>query len=125
MSGVNARRSSECMRACHRGLCARQQGPMLNQLVGPPMSLHSDLSCVAALLGLGLQAVPNEVDWGNDAISKAVWTGCSLADVLHFVGCVDQAKHLEFIASDVCQKEGTQTQFGGSIPLVRALAGDV
>jgi sulfite oxidase len=69
--------------------------------------------------------VPNEVDWGNDAISNAVWTGCSLADVLHFVGCVDQVKHLEFIGSDVCQKEGTQTQFGGSIPLVRALAGDV
>jgi sulfite oxidase len=45
--------------------------------------------------------------------------------VLRFVGCADEAKHLAFIGSDVCQKEGTQTQFGGSIPLVRALAGDV
>src|SRR5271169_6198477 len=54
--------------------------------------------------------VPNEVDWGNEAISNAVWTGCSLADVLNFVGCVDQAKHLELIGSDACQKEGTQTQ---------------
>jgi sulfite oxidase len=69
--------------------------------------------------------VPNEVEWGNDAIGNAVWTGCSLAEVLRFVGCVDQAKHLEFIGADVCQKEGTHTQFGGSIPLVRALAGDV
>jgi sulfite oxidase len=69
--------------------------------------------------------VPDEVGWGNDAISNAVWTGCSLAEVLNFVGCLDQAKHLEFIGSDVCQKEGTQTRFGGSIPLARALAGDV
>jgi sulfite oxidase len=32
-----------------------------------------------------IKAVPNEVGWGNDAISNAVWTGCSLADLLHFV----------------------------------------
>jgi sulfite oxidase len=32
---------------------------------------------------------------------------------------------VELIGSDSCQKEGTETQFGGSIPLARALAGDV
>ncbi|MBV9390986.1 MAG: sulfite oxidase [Verrucomicrobia bacterium] len=69
--------------------------------------------------------VPNEVDWGNEAISNAVWKGCSLADVIHSVGYVDGAKHLEFIGSDICQKEGVQTQFGGSIPLERALVDDV
>jgi DMSO/TMAO reductase YedYZ molybdopterin-dependent catalytic subunit len=54
-----------------------------------------------------------------------VWTGCSLTDVLHFVGLDAQAKHVEFVGSDLCQKEGTETRFGGSIPLGRALVGDV
>jgi DMSO/TMAO reductase YedYZ molybdopterin-dependent catalytic subunit len=72
-----------------------------------------------------IKAVPNEVHWGNDAISNAVWTGCSLTDVLHFVGLDAQAKHVEFVGSDLCQKEGTETRFGGSIPLGRALVGDV
>src|SRR5215469_8493573 len=33
-----------------------------------------------------IKPVPNEVTWGNDAIGNAAWTGCSLADILHFVG---------------------------------------
>ncbi len=72
-----------------------------------------------------IKPVPNEVDWGNDAISNAVWRGCSLADVLNFVEPSSEAKHVEFIGSDICQKEGTETQFGGSIPLERALEKDV
>jgi len=72
-----------------------------------------------------VKTVQNEVAWGNDAISTAVWTGCSLVDLLYFVGCIGQAKHVEFIGSDSCQKEGTKTKFGGSIPVSRALAGDV
>jgi sulfite oxidase len=72
-----------------------------------------------------IKAVPNEVRWGDDAISNAVWTGCSLAKVLSFVGFPGHAKHVEFIGTDLCQKEGTETRFGGSIPLARALLGDV
>jgi sulfite oxidase len=65
------------------------------------------------------------VGWGNDAISNAVWTGCSLADVLQFVEWCREAKHVEFIGSDLCRKEGTETHFGGSIQLERAFLGDV
>jgi sulfite oxidase len=72
-----------------------------------------------------IKPVPNEVSWGNEAISNAVWTGCSLADVLQFVGVVTQARHVEFIGADLCRKEGAEVQFGASIPLGRALAGDV
>ena len=72
-----------------------------------------------------IKPVPNEVGWGNEAISNAVWTGCSLADILHFTRFPDHVRHVEFIGSDQCQKEGTRTQFGGSIPLGRALLGDV
>src|SRR5262252_9665620 len=61
----------------------------------------------------------------EEFVTNAVWRGCLLADLLHFIGCVGRAKHIEFIGSDSCQKEGTETKFGGSIPLARALAGDV
>jgi sulfite oxidase len=72
-----------------------------------------------------IKAVPNEVKWGNDAISNAVWIGCSLADVLRFGVLDPRAKHVEFVGSDLCQKEGVETRFAGSIPVGRALAGDV
>jgi sulfite oxidase len=72
-----------------------------------------------------IKPVPNEVTWGNDAIGNAAWTGCSLADILHFVGFSEQVRHVEFVGFDRCQKEETEVHFGGSIPLARALLGDV
>ena len=74
---------------------------------------------------IAVKPVPNEVEWGNEAISNAVWTGYSLADLLRFGGYENSAKHVEFIGADSCQKEGKVTFFGASIPLERALAGDV
>ncbi|MBV8102617.1 MAG: molybdopterin-dependent oxidoreductase [Verrucomicrobia bacterium] len=72
-----------------------------------------------------IKPVPNEVRWGNEAISNAGWKGCSLTDVLQFAGVDDQAKHVEFVGADRCSKEGTEVYFGGSIPLDRALQRDV
>jgi len=72
-----------------------------------------------------IKPVPNEVSWGNEAISNAGWKGYSLADVLNFAGVDDQAHHVEFVGADRCLKEGTELYFGGSIPLGRALQGDV
>ena len=72
-----------------------------------------------------IKPVPNEVSWGNEAISNAVWKGCSLAELLRSVDIQDQAKHVEFIGWDTCKKEGAETEFGASIPLDRALVGDV
>jgi sulfite oxidase len=74
---------------------------------------------------IAVKPVPNEVEWGNEAISNAIWTGYSLADLLRFVGYENSTKHVEFIGADSCQKEGKVTFFGASIPLERALAGDV
>ena len=72
-----------------------------------------------------IKPVPNEVSWGNEAISNAAWKGYSLTDVLNFAGVDDHAKHVEFIGADRCSKEGTEVHFGGSIPLARGLQGDV
>jgi len=72
-----------------------------------------------------IKPVPNEVGWGNEAISTAQWKGCSLADVLNFAGVDGPARHVEFVGADRCPKEGTEVNFGGSIPLARALQSDV
>ena len=72
-----------------------------------------------------VKLVPNEVSWGNEAISNAGWKGYSLAEVLNFAGVDDRAHHVEFVGADRCLKEGTEVYFGGSIPLDRALQGDV
>ena len=111
------------------GLVTRPHRFSLKELRGqfPLREMVATLHCAGnrRSSASAIKAVPNEVGWGNDAISNAVWTGCSLAEVLHFVGYLGQAKHVEFIGSDLCRKEGTEAQFGGSIPLVRALLGDV
>jgi len=72
-----------------------------------------------------IKPVPNEVGWGNEAISNAGWKGYSLTDLLNVAGVDDRAKHVEFIGADRCSKEGTELYFGGSIPLDRALQRDV
>jgi sulfite oxidase len=72
-----------------------------------------------------IKPVPNEVSWGNEAISNAEWKGCSLSDVLNSAGVDDRARHVEFVGADRCSKEGTELDFGGSIPLARSLQGDV
>jgi sulfite oxidase len=93
----------------------------------PKKEITATLQCAGnrRASAIAVKPVPNEVEWGNEAISNAVWTGYSLADLLRFVGYENSVKHVEFIGADSCQKEGKQTFFGASIPLERALAGDV
>lgn len=71
-----------------------------------------------------LAPVPGEVPWGGEAISHGEWTGARLADVLAAAG-VDTAAgaaHVEFIGLDHAQKEGRRYEFGGSVPLDKALS---
>ena len=69
--------------------------------------------------------IPGEVPWGGEAISHGTWTGARLADVLAKAG-VDhaEARYVEFIGLDRAEKEGKRYDFGGSIPLTKALAGE-
>jgi sulfite oxidase len=54
-----------------------------------------------------------------------VWTGISLADVLKSVGVSPQAKHVEFIGLDGCEREGRRFGFGGSIDVAKAMSPEV
>jgi sulfite oxidase len=92
----------------------------------PQKEITATLQCAGnrRSSAIAVKPVPNEVEWGSEAISNAIWTGFSLADLLRFVGCENPVRHIEFIGADRCHKEGKETFFGASIPLERALAGD-
>jgi sulfite oxidase len=72
--------------------------------------------------------IPNELPWGTDAISHAVWAGVRLGDVL--AGCgvesgADSDLHVDFLGMDETERLGKRFQYGGSIPLTKALKEEV
>ncbi len=70
--------------------------------------------------------IPDEIIWDTEAISSAVWSGVALADVLEAAGVGDgTGGHVAFEGLDAISKGGESFPFGGSIPLDKALRGDV
>jgi hydroxyacylglutathione hydrolase len=65
------------------------------------------------------------VPWGAGAIGNAVWGGVRLRDVLLAAGADGEAAHVSFTGLDQAQEEGELLEFGGSIPLEKALTRDV
>ncbi|CAN5848530.1 sulfite oxidase [soil metagenome] len=65
------------------------------------------------------------LQWGPDAVGTAHWSGVRLADLLQRVGIHEDARHVAFEGADEARTESGPTPFGSSIPLERALAGDV
>jgi sulfite oxidase len=75
-----------------------------------------------------LKPIPHELEWGIDAISHAVWAGARLGDVLSASGLKSEAGshlHVEFCGLDETERLGKRFNFGGSIPLTKALANEV
>ena len=111
------------------GLVAREMSLSLDDLRRdfPAHTVPATLQCAGnrrdALIRVA--AIPGEVPWGGEAISHGEWTGARLVDVLAAAG-VDQtaARHVEFLGLDRAEKEGKRYDFGGSIPLAKALAGE-
>jgi DMSO/TMAO reductase YedYZ molybdopterin-dependent catalytic subunit/glyoxylase-like metal-dependent hydrolase (beta-lactamase superfamily II) len=78
---------------------------------------RSELSAIAP--------IPGQAPWGAGAIGNAVWSGVRLRDVLLAAGIDAQAGHVAFTGLDQAEEEGELTEFGGSIPLEKALSPDV
>jgi sulfite oxidase len=73
-----------------------------------------------------VRPLPGEsVMWNEEAISTARWGGASLADVLAKAGIQNEAAHVEFVSLDCVEHQDDKFGFGGSIPLSKALAGEV
>jgi sulfite oxidase len=69
--------------------------------------------------------IPGQAPWGPGAIGNAAWGGYRLRDVLVAAGADLDAGHVAFTGLDMAEEEGELTEFGGSVPLWKALAGDV
>lgn len=69
--------------------------------------------------------LPGEVPWRAAAIGTARWRGARLRDVLDRAGILADGEHVEFLGLDRIDRDGDVIGFGGSIPLSRALEGDV
>jgi sulfite oxidase len=74
---------------------------------------------------LAVRPIPGEEPWGPATISTAEWTGVSLADVLAAAGPGPGAAHIAFAAPDISDRADPPQPYGGSIPLAKALSGQV
>jgi sulfite oxidase len=72
-----------------------------------------------------VREIPGEAPWGPGATSTARWSGVCLAEVLAHAGVRPEAAHIAFAAPDVSQIADPPQPYGGSIPLSKALSGEV
>ena len=93
-----------------------------------PKSVMAVLQCAgnrrADLQGVGRTSGD---PWAPGAIGHAEWTGAALADVLQAAGVSGTSGlHVAFEGADIAENEGARdAPFGVSIPLAKALSGDV
>lgn len=75
---------------------------------------------------LKVHPIPGKEPWAQGALSTAVWRGARLADVLQAAGVrADQGAHAAFAAPDVAPQASPPQPYGGSIPLDKAMSGEV
>ncbi len=93
----------------------------------PAQTLTATLQCAGNRRAglIEVRDIPGEAPWGPGATSTAEWTGVSLARVLARAGVRPGAAHVAFAAPDVAGDAEPPQPFGGSVPLAKALAGEV
>jgi len=84
---------------------------------------------------LKVRDIPGEAPWGPGAMANARWTGTRLADVLAAAGLAgslpdgegltESTGHVAFGAPDVSGLASPPQPFGGSIPVGKAMQGEV
>jgi sulfite oxidase len=74
---------------------------------------------------LSVRDIPGEDPWGGGATGTGKWTGVRLADVLAAAGVGDGAHHVAFSAHDVSRLPRPAQPYGSSIPIQKAMAGEV
>ena len=74
---------------------------------------------------IAVRDIPGEAPWGPGATGTATWTGVALVDVLALAGPLSDASDVGFEGSDLSLEAEPVQQFGGSIPLDKALRPEV
>src|SRR5215210_7417585 len=95
---------------------------------------HVDVSATLQCAGnrreelSAVKPIPNELGWGVDAISHAVWGGTRLRDVLAAASVESEAGfrlHVEFGGLDETERHNKRFRYGSSIPLAKGLSPEV
>jgi sulfite oxidase len=73
---------------------------------------------------MAFKPIPDELPWGTEAVSTAEWSGVRLSDVLAAAGVRSGGLHAAFTGLDDTERHGHRFNFGGSIPLDKALSGE-
>ncbi|MGZ4186312.1 MAG: sulfite oxidase [Solirubrobacteraceae bacterium] len=74
---------------------------------------------------IAIRDIPAEAPWGPGATGTATWSGVALADVLALAGPLRDASDVGFEGADVSPEADPVQQFGGSIPLDKAMRSEV
>ncbi|GLU49087.1 sulfite oxidase [Nocardiopsis ansamitocini] len=72
-----------------------------------------------------IRDIPGEDPWGPCATSTARWTGVRLLDLLTAAGLKAGAEHIAFAAPDVSQLADPPQPYGASVPVAKAVHGEV
>lgn len=93
----------------------------------PEHTVTTTLQCTGSRRDelMKVRSIPDEVPWGADAISTALWRGVLLRDVLQQLGIDSDASYVAFAGLDEVQEKGQQVGFGSSISLQKARNSDV
>lgn len=92
-----------------------------------PRKLEAVLQCAGSRRKQlrAVHPIPGELAWGPEAVSNGVWGGVSLNDVLWAARPTKAARHACFAGLDQARTAEGKAPFGGSIPMAKALRGDV
>lgn len=75
---------------------------------------------------LRVAPIPGETPWGAGAIGNARWAGVSLREILLAAEVGDEARHTAFSGLDEVEgADGESFNYGGSIPVEKALGAEV
>jgi sulfite oxidase len=74
---------------------------------------------------LRLKPIPAEISWDAGVIGNAEWGGVPLREVLYAAGLKEGAHHASFIGLDEVEHNRARIEFGGSIPICKALCPEV
>lgn len=119
---------TEDYRLSVEGLVERPSAFSMDDLRGLP---KSEVEAVVECAGnrreglIEVAPVPGETPWGAGAIGNASWAGVPLRHVLLAAGIGEGARHAAFDGLDLVERQGKSFNYGGSIPLGKALSPEV
>ncbi|MGB8648084.1 MAG: molybdopterin-dependent oxidoreductase [Anaerolineae bacterium] len=94
----------------------------------PQVTLTATLQCAGNRRQelMAVQPIPGELAWDAEAISNATWRGTPLQQVLDAAGVETRpSQHVALTGLDETERQGHCFNFGGSIPLDKALNPEV